>query len=163
VGFGRVCEPVRCAHPSFWLIATPNGALRAPPPANRSFAAPPKIKKLTISRNKMLPFWSELGRQGRIFFHWAMLHPTELHCILLSYAAPFWVPLHPSELRCNLWATLHPNKLCCIHLSYLRRTQSELSCNYDRMTGWQDDRQDDRQRILDEYMINYVSKTSKFL
>ena len=30
----------------------------------------------------------ELGRQGRLSFHWAKLHPTELYCILLSYAAP---------------------------------------------------------------------------
>ncbi len=31
VGFGRACAPMRCAHPSFWLIYMPNGALRAPP------------------------------------------------------------------------------------------------------------------------------------
>jgi hypothetical protein len=41
VGFGRACAPVRCAQPSFWLIDTQKGALRAPPPlAHRSFAAP---------------------------------------------------------------------------------------------------------------------------
>jgi hypothetical protein len=32
VGFGLVCAPVHCAHPSFWLINTPHGALRALPP-----------------------------------------------------------------------------------------------------------------------------------
>ncbi len=51
----------------------------------------------------MLPFWPKLSRQGRIFFHWAKLHPTELHCILLNYVAPFSAPLHPPELRCTLW------------------------------------------------------------
>ncbi len=50
----------------------------------------------------MLPFWPKLSRQGRIFFHWAKLHPTELHCILLNYVAPFSAPLHPPELRCIL-------------------------------------------------------------
>jgi hypothetical protein len=40
VGFGRACAPVRCAHPSFWAHAVPNGVLRAPPPpTHRSFAA----------------------------------------------------------------------------------------------------------------------------
>jgi hypothetical protein len=47
----------------FGLINTPNGSLRAPPPAHRSFAPPPKIKK--YSKNKMLPFWPELGPQIR--------------------------------------------------------------------------------------------------
>ncbi len=36
VGFGRACAPVRCAHPSFWLIDTQKGALRAPPPPRPS-------------------------------------------------------------------------------------------------------------------------------
>ncbi len=86
VGFGRACAPVRCAHPSFWAYChAQRGAAR--PPAHRSFAAP--TKKSNIYRNKMLPFWPKLSRQGRIFFHWAKLHPTELHCILLNYVAPF--------------------------------------------------------------------------
>ncbi len=49
---------------------------------------------------------------------WAMLHPFQLRCALLSYAAPFWGILHPSELRCTLlkyigpfWSTLHPTDL----------------------------------------------------
>ncbi len=62
---------------------------RCAPPAHRSFAAPPKIKKPTISRIKMLPFWPELEPPVAYIFHWATLHPTELHCILLSYGAPF--------------------------------------------------------------------------
>ncbi len=37
----------------------------------------------------MLPFRPKLARQWRIFFHWAKLHPTKLHYILLSYAAPY--------------------------------------------------------------------------
>ncbi len=56
----------------------------------------------------MLPFWPKLSRQGRIFFHWAKLHPTELHCILLNYVAPFSAPLHPPELRCTLWIYAAP-------------------------------------------------------
>ncbi len=35
VGFSRACAPVPCAHPSFWLIKTPNGALRPPTPDHR--------------------------------------------------------------------------------------------------------------------------------
>jgi hypothetical protein len=35
-----------------------------------------------------------LGRQGRISFHWAKLHPNELHCTLLSYYAPSWATRH---------------------------------------------------------------------
>jgi hypothetical protein len=112
VGFGPACAPVRCAHPSFWSHChAQRGAAR--PPAYRSFAAfiyPPKFS-----------LRSELGRQGRISFPWAKLHPTEQHCILMSYAAPSWAPLHPTELHCTLlryavplryaafdWVTLHP-------------------------------------------------------
>ena len=62
----------------------------------------------------MLPFWPKLSRQGRIFFHWAKLHPTELHCILLNYVAPFSAPLHPPA---PYGSTRHPTKLCCIQLS----------------------------------------------
>ena len=58
------------------------------PLAHRSFAAPTKIKNHYFQK-QMLPFWPECGRQGRIFFYWAKLHPTELHCILLNYVAPF--------------------------------------------------------------------------
>ncbi len=44
VGFGREFAPVRCAHPSFWAYQhAKRGTAR--PPAHRSFAAPPKIKK----------------------------------------------------------------------------------------------------------------------
>jgi hypothetical protein len=38
---------------------------------------------------------------------------------------------------------------------YLHIKNSSAFRNYDRMTEWQDDRQDDRQRILDEYMIDF--------
>ncbi len=89
MGFGRACTPLRCAplrcaplrcvHLSFELLNTPNEALRAPPPIAASLLLiyPPKLS--------LRP---ELVRQGRLSFHWAKLHPTELHCILLSYAAP---------------------------------------------------------------------------
>ena len=46
MGFGLACAPVRCAHPSFWLINTPNRALCAPP-AYHSFAALLLTKKKT--------------------------------------------------------------------------------------------------------------------
>jgi hypothetical protein len=111
VSFGRACAPVRCAHPSFWShYHAQRGAAR--PPAYRSFAAliyPPKL----FHR-------SELGRQGRISFHWAKLHPTELlhpnelHCTLLRYAVSLryaafnWVTLHP------IWAKLRPKSYAAI-------------------------------------------------
>ncbi len=59
------------------------------------------------------------------------VHPTELCCTLLSYAAPYWATLAPywavlhfSELRCTVlscvapccWGTVHPS-LCCAPLS----------------------------------------------
>ncbi len=56
---------------------------------------------------------------------WDTLHPSEIFCTLLSYAAPFWTTLHPSELLFTLlsyaspfWATLHPSELCFTFLSY---------------------------------------------
>ncbi len=46
---------------------------------------------------------------------WAKMHPSELICTHLSYAASFWAMLHPSELRCTqlymLSCTL--NEVCC--------------------------------------------------
>jgi hypothetical protein len=83
-GFGRAC-----AHPSFWA--------QCAPPTHRSFAAPPKIKKFPET-----PSGPNSGRQGHIFFQWAKLHPAELRCTLLSFAASTWVTLHPIELRCTL-------------------------------------------------------------
>jgi hypothetical protein len=63
------------------LISLPSPTGRcAPPPTYRSFAAFIYTPKLSLR--------SELGRQGRISFHWAKLHPTELYCVLLNYAAP---------------------------------------------------------------------------
>jgi hypothetical protein len=86
-------------------------------------------------------------RNSRV--HWAYasgcLHPSELLCTLLSYAAPlsyaeycwairctllsypapYWASLHPffnyagtSELHCTLWAMHHLNELRCALLSY---------------------------------------------
>ena len=62
---------------------------------------------------------------------WAKLHPSELSCTLLSYAASFWATLHPSELRCTLSKLrcalrttllpldkLEPSELCYSLLSY---------------------------------------------
>jgi hypothetical protein len=73
VGFGRACAPVRCAHPSFDLIATPDGALRAPP-AYRSFAAFIYPPKLSISSNSIARgVYLSIG----------------LSCTLLSYIASY--------------------------------------------------------------------------
>jgi hypothetical protein len=86
VGFGRMCVPVRCAYPSFWAHLNAKRALRAP---HRSFAAPQKIKKINYfqRQNASLQALTRAAR-GRISFHWAKLHPYELHCTLLSYDAP---------------------------------------------------------------------------
>ncbi len=132
MGFGRACAPVRCAHPSFWALChAQRGAAR--PLAHGSFAAPPKIKKLNTSRNKMSFRPKLAGRQGHIFFHWAKLHPTELRCFLLSYNARSRATLHPNELRCTLlsyaafkWAMLHPIWASLHPKSYA--TPSKLSC-----------------------------------
>jgi hypothetical protein len=112
-------------------------------PSHRSFAAlPPKNKQ--FPETKSFPSGPNSGRQGRISFYWAKLHPNELHCILLSYDAPSWATRHPYELCCTLlsyaapssyaafnwatphpiWATLHPksytapSELSCTLLSY---------------------------------------------
>ncbi len=113
MGFGRACAPVRCAHPSFWAHQhAKRGAARTP--ARRSFAAPPKIKNYELFPDtKCFRSGPNSGRQGRIFFHWAKLHPPELRFTLLNYAGPYW-------------ATLHPTKLCWIQLSYA--VPSEPSC-----------------------------------
>ena len=92
VGFGRACAPVRYAHPSFL------GSL--PHPMGR--CAPLKKKKKNIfPETKCLPSGPTSGRQGHIFFHWAKLHPSELRCNLLSFAAP-------PELRCTLLSYAAP-------------------------------------------------------
>ncbi len=104
VGFGRACAPVRCAHPSFWAYSHPKRGAAHPPPIAASLLAQ-KYKNKVFPDTKCLPSGPNSGRQGHIFFQWAKLHPTELRCTLLSYAAPYW-------------ATLHPTKLCCTLLSY---------------------------------------------
>ena len=103
-------------------------ALRAPViwshcHARRGAARPPphlsQLRCFYLSPKAFHQF--QLDRQGRISFHWAKLHPAELHCTLLSYAAPSWAPLHPNELHCTLlrypvplryaafnWVTHHP-------------------------------------------------------
>ncbi len=124
VGFGRACAPVRCAHLSFWANChAQRGAAR--PPAHRSFAAPQKYKNTLFPETKCFPSGPNSGHQGRISLHRDKLHPTELHCTLLCYAAPSWATRHPTELHCILlsyaapsWATRHPTELRCTLLSY---------------------------------------------
>jgi hypothetical protein len=93
------------------LKNTPNG--RCAPPIAASLLT---IKK-KIPETKGFPSGPNSDRQGHISFHWAKLHPTELHCT-------YWATMHPPELPGTLmsyaapyWATLHPTKLCCIQLS----------------------------------------------
>ncbi len=83
MGFGRACAPLRCAHPSFWAHCQTGRC--APSPSYRSFSWGPNS-----------------AARGVISFHWAKLHVTELHCIILSYAAPSWAPVYPNELYCTL-------------------------------------------------------------
>ncbi len=45
-----------------------------------SFTCPPKIKNKLFPETKCFPSGLNSGCQGHIFFHWAKLHPTELHC-----------------------------------------------------------------------------------
>jgi hypothetical protein len=54
VGFGLACAPV-----FFGLINMQNGALRAPPPAHRSFAA-----SYTVFTPQTFPSGPNLGHQG---------------------------------------------------------------------------------------------------
>jgi hypothetical protein len=47
-----------------------------------------------------------------------MLYPTELSCILLTYAAPFGAMLHLIELSCNLLSYPAPSEVGYTLLSY---------------------------------------------
>ncbi len=87
----------------------------APPRPSQLRCSPKNNKNWLFPETKCFPSGPNSGSHGRIFFHWAKLHPTELHSILQSYSAPFWAPLRPPELRCTLlsfaafhWATPHP-------------------------------------------------------
>jgi hypothetical protein len=77
--------------------------------------APPRPSQLCcfLFTPPKLSLRLELGPPGAftVSFHWAKLHPTELHCIFLSYAAPSWAPLHPNELQCTLLRYAVPSKL----------------------------------------------------
>ncbi len=51
-------------------------------------------------------------------FYWALTHPTELHCTLVSYDAACWATLfHPTELCCTLLNYAAPSEQCCTLLS----------------------------------------------
>jgi hypothetical protein len=45
--------------------------------------------------------------------HWASVHPFELRCSLLSFAAHYCATLHPTELRCTLLGYAAPSELRC--------------------------------------------------
>ncbi len=127
VGFGHACAP--------W--AARPVALGSLTRHLHCFLFIPKNTKLTISTNKLLPFRPELGvylstgppRLWCIIF--PATHPT--HRTLLSYAAPYSALLHPKDLFCTLlsyaasswdtllqWATMHPIELCCTLLMYVQ-------------------------------------------
>ena len=59
----------------------------APPRPSQLHIHQPKNINLIFPETKCFPSGPNLGRQGRISFHWAKLHPNELHCTLLSYDA----------------------------------------------------------------------------
>jgi hypothetical protein len=107
VGFGRACAPVRCAHPSFWLIYTPNGALRAPPDIAASLLLSSshspyttKISSVSIlfySSNKtnvkrtkkvLLPL-DHRGAKGTVVYYILRRVPQSLCCRVI------WVPPLP--------------------------------------------------------------------
>ncbi len=79
-----------CPHPFLGSLTRQMGRCAPPPPVHRRFAASysfPKNKNNLIPETKCFLSGPNSGRQGRISFHWSKLHPTELHCTLLSYAA----------------------------------------------------------------------------
>ncbi len=143
---------VRALRPPVFLGSLTRKTVRCAPPRPSQLRCSLKNKK-NSPETKCFPSGPNSGRQGRIPFHWAKLHPSELHCTFQIYGAPSWAPLHPneqhctllsyaapskailhsSELRSTLWAKLHPSELSCTLLSYatpypseLRFTQSEL-------------------------------------
>ncbi len=69
---------------------------------------------------------------------WTMLHPTELHCILLSCDAHCWALSHPTELHYTLlsyaapwWATSPPPPCAwMIILSFATTFYSTLFCTF---------------------------------
>ncbi len=79
VGFGRVCAPMRCAHPSSWTYATPNGAMPAPPPSQLRCSPQNKIKINYFHKQNVF-----LQAQTR-----AIYFSTGLSCTPLSYTAPY--------------------------------------------------------------------------
>ena len=105
-----------------FLGSVPRQKGRCAPPVHRSFAASYSSpqKNHLIPETKCFPSGPNSGRHGRISFHRSKLHPTELHCTLLSYAATSWAMLCPilsyAALCC---ATMHPTKICYIQLSYV--------------------------------------------
>jgi hypothetical protein len=70
-----------CAARTRHLISLPRPMGRCAPPPSLS-----QLRCFYLSPKAFHQF--QLDRQGYISFHWAKLHPAELHCILLSYAAP---------------------------------------------------------------------------
>jgi hypothetical protein len=59
-----------------------------PHQTGRCAHSPPIAASMLHIYTQNLPSGPNSVRQGRISFHWAKLHPSELHCILLSYAEP---------------------------------------------------------------------------
>ncbi len=83
----RVCARALRAPVFLGSLKRQTGAAR--PPHRSCYAAPPKIKNKLFPETQCFPAGPNSGRQGRISFHWAKLHPNELQCTLLSYAAPY--------------------------------------------------------------------------
>jgi hypothetical protein len=101
----RMCA--RALRAPVFLSSLPHPTGRCAPLPPSQLRCSPQNKKL-FPKTKCLPSGPNSGRQGHIFFHWAKLHPTELRCTLLSFAAPRWATLHPRELRCTLLSFAAP-------------------------------------------------------
>jgi hypothetical protein len=100
---------VLCAPALLVLFTQKTGALRTPRPSqHRCFLFTPQT-------------FLQARTQRRKYFHWAKLHPTELHCILLSYAAPSWARCTLMSYTAPYWATLY-------FLGMLHSLHPELSC-----------------------------------
>ena len=80
---------------------------------------------------------------------------------MISLSTPSLSNLSISYLSICIPPSRNPPFRFLGQFDYLNIKNNSAFLNYDRNTTgiWQDDRQDDRQRILDEYMIDVSSYT----
>ncbi len=68
--------------------------------------------------------------------NWAALHPNELQCIIMIYAAPLKSYLNLTELLCTLLAMLYPTELCSILWATLHTTWATYSIFVKFLKCW---------------------------